>query len=160
MTGEQSNSHSPTPPKAIWLRSQHRSRIMHLRIGSVNRSLQLICRATLALPCRFLERWSRFVAELMEVRRVDGFGNPCKRLLLEIVGAARICQVNAAPCWGNEYVFILRGVEPAAQTTAAGSLPTAPQLLLDTTPSASPEPPFNLLQPWLFSSAVVNSLPM
>lgn len=147
-------------PKVIRLRSQHRSRIMQLGNGSVNRSLQLICCATLALPHPFLERQSRFVAKLMAVRRVDGFGNTRKRLLLEIVGAARICQVNAAPCWGNEYVFILQGAEPAAQTTAAGSLPTAPQLLLDITPSASPEPPFDLLQPPLLSNAVVNSLQM
>lgn len=83
-----------------------------------------------------------------------------KRLLLEKVGAARICQVNAAPCWGNEYVFILRGVEPAAQTTTAGSPPAAPQLLLDIMPSASPELAFDLLQPLLFSNAVVNSLQM
>lgn len=62
------------------------------------------------------------------------------------------------PAWGNEYVFILGGVQPAAQTTAAGSLPTASQLLLDITPSASPEPTFDLQQPPLFSNAVVNSL--
>lgn len=130
-------------PKAIRLGSQHRSGIMQLGNGSVNRSLQLICCATLALPRPFLKRQSRFVVELMAVWRADAFGNTCKRLLLEIVGAARICQVNAAPCWGNKYVFILRGVEPAAQTTTAGSLPTAPQLLLDITPSASPELPFD-----------------
>lgn len=64
------------------------------------------------------------------------------------------------PAWGNEYVFILRGVEPAAQTTTAGSLPAAPQLLLDIMPSASPELAFDLLQPLLFSNAVVNSLQM
>lgn len=66
-------------PKAIQLRSQCRSRIMQLRNGSVNRSLQLICCATLALPCPFLERQIRFVAELTAVQQVDGFGNTCKK---------------------------------------------------------------------------------
>lgn len=81
-------------------------------------------------------------------------------LLLETAGAARIHQVDAAPGWGNEGLLLLQGAEPAAQTTALGSLAAAPQLLLDLMPSASPELTFDLLQPPLFSNAVVNSLLM
>lgn len=61
-------------PKVILLGSQCRSRIMQLGNGSINRSLQLICCATLSLPCPFLQRQSWFVAELTVVPWVDGFG--------------------------------------------------------------------------------------
>lgn len=62
---------------------------MQLGNGRVNSSLQLICCATLAPPHPFLERQSRFVAELVAVHRADGFGDTCKRRLLERAGAAR-----------------------------------------------------------------------
>lgn len=62
-------------PKVILLGSQCRSGIMQLGNGSINRSPQLICCATLALPCPFLQRQSRFVAELTVVPWVGGFGN-------------------------------------------------------------------------------------
>lgn len=63
-------------PKVILLGSQRRSRIMQLGNGGINRSLQLICCATLVLPCPFLQTQSWFVAKLMVVVPwVGRFGN-------------------------------------------------------------------------------------
>lgn len=75
---------APAPSKGN-PRSQRRSRIMQLGNGSVNRSLQLICCATLAVPRPCLRGQSRFAAG----QWVDGFGDTCQRLLLEGNGSSK-----------------------------------------------------------------------